>query len=132
MFISFFLYIFAKVKLINLFIKMVKDESKVWEKLCGKKIGTERLSIEGFKTQIPFDIYDGYAVCEDYKGHRYDMTYPQLKAVKDSKEMADAVIEYINSISEKRIESVDEISIIHVLISFNTIYRDGVEIVPKK
>ena len=111
---------------------MVKDESKVWEKLCGKKIGTERLSIEGFKSQIPFDIYDGYAVCEDYKGHRYDMTYPQLKAVKDSKEMADAVIEYINSISEKQIECVDEISVIHVLISFNTIYRDGVEIIPKK
>ena len=40
---------------------MVKDESKVWEKLCGKKIGTERLSIEGFRSQIPFDIYDGYA-----------------------------------------------------------------------
>ena len=111
---------------------MVKDESKIWEKLCGKKIGTEILSIEGFKAQIPFDIYDGYAVCEDYKGHRYDMTYPQLKAVKDSKEMADAVIEYINSISEKQIESVEEISVIHVLISFNTIYRDGVEIIPKK
>lgn len=111
---------------------MVENESKIWEKLCGKKIGTEKLSIEGFKNQIPFEIYDGYAYCEDYKGHRYDMTYPQLKAVRDSKEMADAVIEYINSISEKQIESVEEISVIHVLISFNTIYRDGVEIVPKK
>jgi hypothetical protein len=111
---------------------MVENESKIWEKLCGKKIGTERLSIEGFKNQIPFDIYDGYAVCDNYKGHRYDMTYPQLKAVKDSKEMADAVIEYINSISEKQLDSVEEISVIHVLISFNTIYRDGNEIVPKK
>ena len=110
---------------------MEKNESKVWEKLCGKKIGTEKLSIEGFKSQIPFDIYDGYAVCENYRGHRYDMTYPQLRAVKDSKEMADAVIEYINSISDKKLESVEEISVIHVLISFNTIYRDGVEIVPK-
>ncbi len=111
---------------------MVDNESKIWEKLCGKKIATEKLSIEGFKTQIPFDIYDGYAVCENYKGHRYDMTYPQLKAVKDSKEMADAVIEYINSISEKQLDSIEEISVIHVLISFNTIYRDGVEIIPKK
>lgn len=113
---------------------MEKDESKIWEKLCGKKIGSEKLSIEGFKTKIPFDIYDGYAVCENYKGHRYDMTYPQLKAVKDSKEMADAVIEYINyinSISDKKLESAEEISVIHVLISFNTIYRDGVEIIPK-
>lgn len=109
---------------------MERDESKIWEKLCGKKISTEKLSIEGFRTQIPFDIYDGYAVCENYKGHRYDMTYPQLKAVKDSKEMADAVLEYINSISEKPLGSVEEINVIHVLISFNTIYRDGVEIVP--
>ena len=59
------------------------------------------------------------------------MTYPQLKAVKDSKEMSDAVMEYINSISDKKLESAEEISVIHVLISFNTIYRDGVEIVPK-
>jgi hypothetical protein len=111
---------------------MVKDESKIWEKLFGKKVCSEKLSIEGFKSQIPFDIYDGYAVCDNYRGHKYDMTYPQLKAVKDSKEMADAVIDYINSISEKQIESVEEISVIHVLISFNTIYRDGVEIIPKK
>jgi hypothetical protein len=110
---------------------MVENESKIWEKLFGKKIGTEKLSIEGFKTRIPFDIYDGYAVCENFRGHHYDMTYPQLKAVKESKEMADAVIEYINSISEKQIESVEQISVIHVLISFNTLYRDGVEIVPK-
>ena len=110
---------------------MVQDESKIWEKLCSKKIATEKLSIEGFKNQIPFDIYDGYAVCHDFKGHKYEMVYPQLKAVKDSKEMSDAVIEYINSISDKQIENVDEISVIHVLISFNTIYKDGVEIMPK-
>ena len=111
---------------------MVENESKAWEKLCGKYIGEEKLSIEGFKQQIPFKIYDGYAVCENYKGHRYDMTYPQLKAVKDSDEMATSVISYINEISEKKLESVDEISVIHVLIAFNTLYRDGVEIVPKK
>ena len=110
---------------------MERDESKIWEKLCGKKIGSEKLSIEGFKNSIPFDIYDGYAVCENYRGHRYEMEYPQLKAVKDSKEMADAVIEYINSIGGKKLESVEEISVIHVLISFNTLKRDGVEIVPK-
>jgi hypothetical protein len=111
---------------------MVKNESKALEKLFGKKISTERLSIEGFKNQIPFDIYDGYAICDDYKGHTFDMSYPQLKAVRDSKEMSDAIIEYINSISDKKIETSEEISVIHVLISFNTIYRDGVEIVPKK
>lgn len=111
---------------------MVKDEKKVWEKLCGKYIGKDKLSIEGFKNQIPFEIYDGYAYCENYKGHRYDMTYPQLKAIKDSEEMATAVMNYINEISDKKLESVDEISVIHVLIAFNTLHRDGVEVVPKK
>jgi hypothetical protein len=111
---------------------MVKDERKVWEKLCGKHIGTEKLSIEGFKNQIPFEIFDGYAYCENYKGHRYDMTYPQLKAVKDSEEMATAVINYINEISDKKLETADDISVIHCLIAFNTLHRDGVEIVPKK
>lgn len=111
---------------------MVENESKIWEKHLGKKVGTEKLSIEGFKNQIPFEIYDGYAYCADYKGHRYDMEYPQLKAVKDSEEMATAVINYINGISDKKLESADDISVIHCLIAFNTLKRDGVEIVPKK
>lgn len=105
---------------------MENNESKVWEKLCGKKIASEKLNIEGFKNAIPFEIYDGFAFCENYRGHRYDMIYPQLKAVKDSKELSDAVIDYIGSI-----ESVEEISVIHILITFNTLYRDGVEIIPK-
>ena len=37
----------------------------------------------------------------------------------------------MNEISDKKIETADEISVIHVLIAFNTLYRDGVEIVPK-
>lgn len=110
---------------------MVENESKVWEKLCGKKIGTEKLSIEGFKNQIPFEIYDGYAYCENYKGHRYDMEYPTLKAVRESEEMANTILNYINKISDKKLESVDEIGVIHCLITFNTLRRDGVEIVPK-
>ena len=55
------------------------------------------------------------------------MVYPQLKAVKDSKELSDAVIEYIGEISDK-----EEITVIHVLIAFNTLYKDGVEIKPKE
>ena len=45
--------------------------------------------------------------------------------------MATAVMNYINQISEKKLESADEIGVIHCLIAFNTLYRDGVEIVPK-
>jgi hypothetical protein len=109
---------------------MAVNESKIWEKFFGKKISTEKLSLEGFNDKIPFEIYDGYAYCEDFKGHRYEMTYPQLKAVHDSKEMADAVIEYINSISTKKIETANEISVLHILTAFNTLYCDGVEIIP--
>ena len=105
---------------------MNKDESKIWEKFYGKKICSENLNIEGFRKAIPFDIYDGYAVCEDYKGHRFDMLYPQIKAVKDSKELSDAVIEYIG------IRSKEEITVIHILMAFNTLYRDGVEVKPKE
>ena len=80
---------------------MNNNESKIWEKFYGKKVCSENLNIEGFKKPIPFDIYDGHAICEDYRGHRFDMVYPQLKAVKDSKELSDAVIEYIGEISDK-------------------------------
>ncbi len=104
---------------------MEKNELKYYEKSYGKKICTEKLNIEGFSKAIPFDIYDGFAVCENYRGHRFDMVYPQMKAIKDSKELSDAVIEYIGGIT-----SVDEITVLHVLISFNTLYKDGVEIQP--
>lgn len=104
---------------------MKENEAKYYEKAYGKKICTEKLNIEGFRSAIPFDIYDGYAVCENYRGHRYDMQYPQMKAIKDSKELSDAVIEYIGGIS-----NVEEITVLHVLITFNTLSKDGVEIYP--
>ena len=105
---------------------MVENESKIWEKFYGKKICSERLNIEGFDKPIPFDIYDGHAICEDYKGHRFDMTYPQMRAVKDSIELSNAIIDYIGNISDK-----EEITVLHILIAFNTLSKDGVEIKPK-
>lgn len=104
---------------------MQQDEHKIWEKFYGKKIATEKLNIEGFKTAIPFDIYDGHAVCEDFKGHRYDMLYPQMKAIKEAKELQDVVIDYIEEVT-----SPEEITPIHVLITFNTLYKDGVQVYP--
>ena len=102
---------------------MITSENKLWESFYGKKVCSENLNIDGFDEPIPFDIYDGYAVCEDFNGCRYDMIYPQLKAIKDSKELSDAVIEYIGDIQNKK-----EITVIHVLMTFNTLYKDGVEI----
>ena len=102
---------------------MEKDESKIWEKFYGEKVATEKLNIEGFKKPIEFDIYDGHAICYNHKGHRYDMFYPQMKAVKDSTELSEAIIDYIGDIN-----SVNEITVIHILITFHTLFKDGVEI----
>jgi hypothetical protein len=107
---------------------MEKDLDKVWEKLSGKKkICSEKLNIEGFTKKIPFDIYDGIAVCEDFGGHSYVMTYPQMKAVKDSEEIAKAIIDYVGGIT-----TADEITVLHILMTFNTLYEDGVEVVPSE
>ena len=106
---------------------MDKNEEKAIEKMFGKKVCSMELNVEGFPTKIPFDIYDGYAVCEDYNGHKIEMQYPQMKAVKDGKEFAEAIMEYIGNI-----ESADEISVLHILLTFNTIYQDGVELMPQE
>lgn len=104
---------------------MENNEANIWEKFCGNKIATEKLNIESFNKPIPFDIYDGYAVCNDFEGHRYDMAYPQMAAIKESEELANAIIDYIKS---PKVTNVDEISVIDILITFNTLYQDGIEI----
>lgn len=102
---------------------MEKNEGNIWEKFYGKKICTEKLNIEGFRKPIVFDIYDGHAVCVNHRGHRFDMFYPQLKCIKDSKEIAEEIIKNVGGI-----ECVDEINVLHVLMAYNTLYKDGVEI----
>lgn len=101
-------------------------ESEMWEKMLGKKFCSVKLNIEGMNKPLPFDVYDGHAICENYKGNRYDMSYPQMKAIKDSDELANAIIDYIDDIHSK-----EEISIIHILIAFNTIHKNGWEIIPQ-
>jgi hypothetical protein len=102
---------------------MTNNEEKIFEKHYGKKVCSKKLNIEGFDKPIPFEIYDGYAYCANYKGKRLDMQYPQLRAVKDSKELTNAIIDYIDDITCK-----EEITPIHILITFNTLFKDGVEI----
>ena len=99
---------------------------KMYEKHFGKKVASEKLNVEGIEKPLPFDIYDGHAVCEDDgEGNRYDMEYPILKCVKQNKEFSDAVIGYVGSIT-----SVEEITPIHVLLTFNRLFKNGVEIMP--
>jgi len=105
---------------------MSTNESEIYKKFYGPKICTENLNIEGVKTQIPCDIYDGYAVCLDHKGHRYDLVFPQVSAIKESTELMNAVIDYVGGITNK-----EEITAIHSLITFSSVYKDGKEIKPK-
>lgn len=53
------------------------------------------------------------------------MTYPQMAAIKESEELANAIIDYIKN---PKVTNVDEISVIDILITFNTLYQDGIEI----
>lgn len=96
-------------------------ETEVIEKFFGNKVSTEKLNIEGFPKPLKFDIYDGYAVAVD-DGCTYDMMYPQLSTIKDSKELSEAIAEYCRC--EK-----SQITILHVLITFNTLFKNGVEII---
>ena len=102
---------------------MEANESKIFEKFYGKKVATEELNIEGFDQKIPFDIYDGHAVCFDFCGHRYDMVYPTMEAINETKELQQAILGYCDSITD-----IGEISPIHSLIAFNTMYVDGVQV----
>lgn len=103
------------------------EEREAWSKIYGEKIATEEINVEGFDSPIPFDIYDGHAVCEEHDGHRYDMTYPRMEAVKKSKGLQAAILEYCPDITD-----AGEISPIHSLITFNTMYIDGVKVVPQE
>ena len=105
-------------------IKLSENEQKAFEKFYGKMVCSEKLNIEGFKKPIPFDIYDGHAV-GFLNGSRYDMTYPTLSAIKGSDDLADAVMEYVG------VEKKWEIEVLHVLMTFNTLHKDGVEVKPK-
>lgn len=102
---------------------MEANESKIFEKFYGKMVAHDELKIEGFDNPIPFDIYDGHAVCFDYEGHRYDMVYPTMSVIKDTRELQKAILGYCEGITDS-----DEISPIHSLIAFNTLYKDGVEV----
>lgn len=102
---------------------MNNNEEKIFEKMYGKKVCSKKLNIEGFEKGIPFEIYNGYAYCADFNGHRFDMEYPQLKAIMNAEELSKAVIDYIDDINIK-----EEISEIHVLRAFNTLYEDGIKV----
>ena len=89
---------------------MSKDIEKILEKMYGKLVTRARINLGHGQEPIPFDIYDGYATCENHNGHKYDILFPMMKIVKGSPAF------------EKAISSV------HVMITFPTLYIDGIKV----
>lgn len=100
----------------------MENERVVFESLHGELVTKEELNIEGIDKPIPFDIYDGFAIGYD-DGKQYMMEYPKMETIKESDEFSDTIMKYIGTLTDKA-----EISPIHVLITFNTLYIDGVEV----
>ncbi len=102
---------------------MSKIEKSVLENLYGKYIATESISIQDEvfgddkKHTLKFDIYDGFAYCENYKGDEYCMTYPKKEFINLTKEMAQAVREYVG------LKDEDPVQVIDILLAYNTIYK---------
>ena len=101
---------------------MSKDIEKILEKMYGKLVTRARINLGHGQEPIPFDIYDGYAVSTNKVGKVYEMQYPMMKAIKQCKGLSDEIVKYIGSITS------DEISPLHSLITFSTLYEDGKEI----
>lgn len=100
----------------------IENERKAIEKMYGKRLTDVSLNIDGLKKQIPFEVYDGYAVCFDHEGHRYDIEFPRMAAIKDSQDFKDAIKDYIGGGLKD-----EDINALHVLITFAALYVDGVK-----
>lgn len=109
----------------NTATKKTQEEitESVLKKMWGEKACTRKVNIEGENKPIEFNIYDGYAKSTNKKGKVYEMEFPMIKAIKQCKDLEDEIIKYIgNGLDPK------EISPLHSMITFSTLYIDGVEI----
>lgn len=101
---------------------MGRIEKGILETLFGKMIEERELEVSGFKKPLTFEIYDGYAYCPDFKGHEYGIEYPRLSLIEKSKELQEDIRKRV------KLNEDDPINIIHVIQTFNMVYRDGVNV----
>jgi len=92
------------------------------ELMYGKLIAEKDFTILGFKKKLHFEVYDGFAYCENYYGNEYCLMYPKVEFVNKSSEIQDKIREYMG-LGEK-----DEITIYEILQTFNEMTRNGVRI----
>lgn len=106
--------------------ELIEKEDNAIKKMFGKKLTTVNLNIEGFKNEIPFDVYDAYAVCHERDGHRYDMEYPAMMVIRDSEEFTNEIIDYIGATNDKGEKLLkNDITPLHILLTFAKLYVDG-------
>ena len=92
------------------------------EKMYGKMVEEIDLTILGFNGKMHFEIYDGLAYCENFKGDEYVMKYPKLEFIEDSIEMQDEIRKYLD------MDEKSKISVLDVLQTFNEMDKNGTRI----
>ena len=102
---------------------MNHNTEKILEKMYGKVVARAKVNLGQGQEPVPFDIYDGYATCENHNGHKYDILFPMMKIVKGSKAFEDAIMNYVGGL-----ESEKAIAPVQVMITFPTLYMDGVKV----
>ena len=104
----------------NTATKKTQEEitESVLKKMWGEKACTRKVSIEGEKKPIEFDIYDGYAKSTNKKGKVYEMEFPMIKAIKQCKDLEDEIIKYIGKLSPRFMKILDK----KIKISFGLTY----------
>lgn len=107
---------------------MSKIKREEIEKFYGKIICTQTVNVSKFseedenaedkKEDMVFDVYDGIAYCEDYKGKEYIMTFPKMEFIKECTEMQKKIREHL---SLKETDSITASNIMQCYSEFSEI-----------
>ena len=95
---------------------------EIWEQMYGKMIAEKDFTILGCKKKLHFEVYDGFAYCENYYGNEYTLTFPMVEFVNKSNEIQDRIKEYLG------MKEDEPITVFEILQSFNEIYRNGIKL----
>ena len=92
---------------------MAKIDSDVLVKMYGNLICPQPIRFQDTeffgddaKRVIEFDIYDGFAYCEDFEGRELFLTYPRIDFVNTCKEMAQSIREFMGLDDNEKINEV--------------------------
>jgi len=87
-----------------------KFVSKQKIKLADPLLGDDKKHI------LDFDVYDGFAICPDYKGKSYYMTFPKLEFMKLASNIEKDAREYLE------LDEHTPLKVEHVLVAYNRLF----------